>query len=85
MKVKIGPYPDYKWYHNYLFELFGYTPEQTVNVKLDKWDTWSMDHTLAKIVLPVMVGRWRCESREGRWMRCLYIWVCSSNDKREGT
>jgi hypothetical protein len=54
MKVKIGPYPDYKWYHNYLFELFGYTPEQTVNVKLDKWDTWSMDHTLAKIVLPML-------------------------------
>ena len=54
MKVKIGPYPDYKWYHNYLFELFGYSPKQTVNVKLDKWDTWSMDHTLAKIVLPML-------------------------------
>jgi hypothetical protein len=23
-------------------------------VKIDKWDTWSMDHTLAKIVLPML-------------------------------
>jgi hypothetical protein len=23
-------------------------------VKIDKWDTWSMDHTLAQIVLPML-------------------------------
>jgi len=23
-------------------------------VKIDRWDTWSMDHTLAKIILPML-------------------------------
>ena len=27
---------------------------QKINVKLDKWDTWSMDHTLAHIVVPML-------------------------------
>jgi hypothetical protein len=27
---------------------------QKVNVKIDRWDTWSMDHTLAHIVLPML-------------------------------
>jgi hypothetical protein len=26
-----------------------------VKVKLDPWDTWSMDHTLAEIVLPMLI------------------------------
>jgi len=29
--------------------------EQKVNVRIDRWDTWSMDHTLAYIVLPMLV------------------------------
>jgi len=29
--------------------------EQSVKVKIDSWDTWSMDHTLAHIVLPMLV------------------------------
>ena len=28
---------------------------QTTKVRIDKWDTWSMDHTLAHIVLPMLV------------------------------
>ena len=28
---------------------------QQVKVRIDKWDTWSMDHTLAHIVLPMLV------------------------------
>lgn len=28
--------------------------EQKVNVKIDPWDTWSMDHTLAHIVVPML-------------------------------
>ena len=28
--------------------------EQTVQVHIDRWDTWSMDHTLAHIVLPML-------------------------------
>ena len=28
--------------------------ERTVKVRIDKWDTWSMDSTLAPIVLPML-------------------------------
>lgn len=28
--------------------------QRTVKVKIDKWDTWSMDHTLAYIILPML-------------------------------
>jgi len=27
---------------------------QKISVKIDRWDTWSMDHTLAHIVLPML-------------------------------
>lgn len=29
--------------------------EQKISVKIDRWDTWSMDYTLAHIVLPMLV------------------------------
>lgn len=28
--------------------------EQKVKVRIDRWDTWSMDHTLAHIILPML-------------------------------
>jgi len=28
--------------------------KRTIKVKIDKWDTWSMDHTLAVIILPML-------------------------------
>jgi hypothetical protein len=28
---------------------------QKVSVKIDRWDTWGMDHTLATIILPMLV------------------------------
>ena len=28
---------------------------QKIKVRIDKWDTWSMDHTLAPIILPMLV------------------------------
>jgi len=28
--------------------------KQKVNVRIDRWDTWSMDHTLAHIILPML-------------------------------
>ena len=28
--------------------------EQKVSVRIDRWDTWSMDHTLAHIVVPML-------------------------------
>lgn len=41
MKVKIGEYKD--------------EGERDISVKIDKWDTWSMDHTLALIVHPMLI------------------------------
>ena len=54
MKVKITKYPAHRWYHNWLYRTFGYSTDQDVSVKIDKWDTWSMDHTLAYIVVPML-------------------------------
>ena len=41
MKVKIGDYKD--------------EGERDISVKIDKWDTYSMDHTLAMIAHPMLV------------------------------
>lgn len=41
MKVNIGKYPKG-------------SGEQKVNVRIDPWDTWSMDHTLAHIIAPML-------------------------------
>lgn len=54
MKVKIGKYPGWHWWSTYLYKWFGYTRTQKISVKIDKWDTWSMDHTLAHIILPML-------------------------------
>ena len=43
MKVYIGPYPGE-----------GDEGEQEIDVHIDKWDTWSMDNTLAHIILPML-------------------------------
>lgn len=40
MKVTIGKYPK--------------NGNQKVSVRIDPWDTWSMDHTLAHIILPML-------------------------------
>ena len=54
MKVKISNYPTHRWYHNFLYEKFGICNEQKVSVHIDNYDTWSMDHTLAHIILPML-------------------------------
>ena len=54
MKVKIGKYPNHWPWSNWLYDKFGYSLEQKVKVHIDKWDTWSMDHTLAHIILPML-------------------------------
>ena len=41
MKVNIGPFPE--------------EGEQQIDVAIDKWDTWSMDTTLASIIHPMLV------------------------------
>ena len=53
MKVKIGNYPKHRFYHNWLYAL-GWTNEEKVSVRIDPWDTWSMDSTLAHIVVPML-------------------------------
>ena len=55
MKVKIGPFPKRRRYNNFLYKKFGYAPDQKVSVHIDPWDTWNMDHTLAPIILPMLI------------------------------
>ena len=54
MKVEISNYPTHRWYHNFLYNTFVIKNEQKVSVQIDPWDTWSMDHTLAHIVVPML-------------------------------
>lgn len=54
MKVKIGNYPNHRFYHNWLYNWFGYSPKQRTSVKIHNYDTWSMDHTLAHIIVPML-------------------------------
>ena len=51
MKVRIGNYPSHYYW---LERLFGWNPTQKISVRIDLHDTWSMDHTLAHIVLPML-------------------------------
>ena len=54
MKIKIGKFPNHWPWSNWLYNKFGYSPEQKIKVHIDRWDTWSMDHTLAPIILPML-------------------------------
>lgn len=42
MKVKIGTYPKKD-------------KQRKVEIKIDPWDTWSMDHTLSLIIVPMLI------------------------------
>lgn len=55
MRIKIGSYPNWRFYHHWLYDWFGYTPKQKTSIRIDKFDTWSMDHTLAPIIVPMLV------------------------------
>jgi len=50
MKVYIGNYRTHRWYHR----LLKWYPDQKKYIKIDKWDTWSMDHTLAEFIVPML-------------------------------
>lgn len=54
MKVTIGSYPKWRWFDNFLFEKFKIKKEQKMSIHIDDYDTWSMDHTLAPIILPML-------------------------------
>lgn len=63
MKVNIGNYTNrlysesdiLQWIYNHTINLYLDRREQKIKVKIDPWDTWSMDHTLAHIVVPMLV------------------------------
>ena len=55
MKIKIKKYPTHRFYHNWLYDWFGYSPKQRTSIKIHNYDTWSMDDTLALIILPMLV------------------------------
>ena len=54
MKVRIGNYPNWRFYHHWLYDWFGYAPKQKIKIRIDRFDTWSMDSTLATIILPML-------------------------------
>lgn len=44
-----------QWIYNHSINLYlDKRPGQKIKVRIDPWDTWSMDHTLAPIVLPML-------------------------------
>lgn len=49
MRVTIGPYPEWDS-ETKTYDI----PERQIDVQLDAYDTWSMDHTLALIILPML-------------------------------
>jgi hypothetical protein len=41
----------YTWFMN---KIYDFREKRRVNVRIDPWDTWNMDHTLAYIILPML-------------------------------
>lgn len=43
-----------QWVYNHTINLYLDRKRRTIKVKIDKWDTWGMDETLAHIILPML-------------------------------
>jgi len=44
-----------QWLYNHSINLYlDKRPGQKIKVRIDPWDTWSMDHTLASIIVPML-------------------------------
>lgn len=44
-----------QWLYNHSINLYlDKRPGQKIKVRIDPWDTWSMDHTLAPIIVPML-------------------------------
>ena len=43
-----------QWIYNHTINLYLDRKERKVKVRIDRYDTWSMDHTLAPIILPML-------------------------------
>lgn len=52
-KSKWGLEREVTWLYKFLTWVHS-KREQTIKVHIDKWDTWSMDHTLGYIILPML-------------------------------
>ena len=50
---KWGDDRPYTWLYKFLSWIHS-KKQRTIKVHIDRWDTWSMDHTLALIVLPML-------------------------------
>ena len=44
-----------QWVYNHTVNLYYDNAKQTEKIHIDHWDTWSMDHTLAPIILPMLI------------------------------
>jgi hypothetical protein len=42
------------WLSKFLSWVDNKKPERTIKVKIDRWDTWSADHTMSYIILPLL-------------------------------
>lgn len=55
MRVRIRKPPSHKWFWRTIRKILRKEPKQKVKVKIDRWDTWSIDYTLAQIIHPLLV------------------------------
>jgi hypothetical protein len=44
-----------QWVYDHTVNLYYDNAKQTKKIRIDPWDTWSMDHTLAPIILPMLI------------------------------
>ena len=44
-----------QWVYDHTVNLYYDNAKQTEKIHIDPWDTWSMDHTLAPIILPMLI------------------------------
>ena len=42
------------WLYKFLLWIENIKPDRKIKVKVDRWDTWNADHTLALVILPVI-------------------------------
>lgn len=53
-KDKLGDWlSQFKWLVNLCQKIYDWRGERKIDVRIDAYDTWSMDHTLAHIILPM--------------------------------
>ena len=51
---KLGNWLSETWVNDVCQWIYDKTGKRKVNIRIDKYDTWNMDHTLALIILPML-------------------------------